>query len=148
MLVSSRHHFNTFIAYTDNECHNDERVQHHLLPAKANDLPDSLTPWIQTQEKDYEGKTTKEILGQAIENFRMCKTNFSSFCSELHEYIQREEIIMRATIDVERRSKVHFEKLPMHLIWCFQAYCFCCDQKSSSCYCYISRTKIHSATFN
>ena len=37
------------------------------------------------------------------ENFRMCRTNFNKLCSELHEYIQREETVMRSPIDVERQ---------------------------------------------
>ena len=37
------------------------------------------------------------------ENFRMCKSNVLNLCSELREYIQREETIMCAPIDVERQ---------------------------------------------
>ena len=37
------------------------------------------------------------------ENFRMCKNNFLNLCSELRPYIQPEETVMRAPIDVERQ---------------------------------------------
>ena len=37
------------------------------------------------------------------EKFRMCKANFMNLCSELREYIQLEETVMRAPVDVERQ---------------------------------------------
>lgn len=37
------------------------------------------------------------------ENFRMCKASFMNLCSELREYIQLEETVMRAPADVERQ---------------------------------------------
>ena len=37
------------------------------------------------------------------ENFRMCRGNFINLCTELREYIQKEETIMRAPVDVQRQ---------------------------------------------